>query len=91
MVLLQALIDSAISANWFFGAAISVFAWVMWHMISKYFKRIDQLLEKYGNDIAELKTGHEVQEHRIEDLTTRIDGGQIADQIVTKLRAMQGK
>lgn len=66
MIILQALIDSALSANWFYGIILAVVAF----FLVRYIKKVDHLLDTYGKDIQVLKTGHEIQEHRIDRLET---------------------
>lgn len=68
MIILQALSDGGVSANWFYGTILVVVAFLLRH----YIKKIDTLLDTYGKDIQQLKTGHEIQDHRIEVLEKKI-------------------
>lgn len=96
MMLAQSLVDSALSSNWFTGLAVVVLGF----FLVKYFKRIDTLLDKYGHDISELKSGHLVQSEQLKtqtddikelkDKVSKIDGDKIADKIITKMRAASG-
>lgn len=64
MITLQAITDSALSANWFYGGTLILVAF----LLARYIKKVDHLLDTYGKDIQQLKTGHEIQEHRIDRL-----------------------
>lgn len=67
-MILQAINDSAVSANWFYGGILIILCF----FLIRYIKKIDTLLDAYGKDIQQLKTGHEIQEHRIEVIEKKI-------------------
>lgn len=85
--ILQLLIDTSISANWI----LLIMAAVVGFFFVRTLNRIEKNSEEHTKQIAEITRWQQEYHHRLKKVEEDIDGEELAEKLIAKIRAITPK